>query len=139
VAARSIGKEEPQSGRWWLELARSITGSMMTSIHMLEKDQWSLAMDWKTAWKPADFHENQRNWSWFLVNRLSKFEIFKKMNKFEIKNSKKTRVHFNILCENKIQKLEINRSAKLGEEKTEGQTEKIENQLVPYKAPTLGH
>jgi hypothetical protein len=61
------------------------------------------------------------------------------MNKFEIKNSKKTRVHFNILCENRIQKLEINRSAKLGEEKTEGQTGKIENQLVPYKAPTLGH
>jgi hypothetical protein len=41
----------------------------------------------------------------FIENRLVKFEILKKIKSFEIKNSKKTRVHFKIFGENQIQKI----------------------------------
>jgi hypothetical protein len=48
-------------------------------------------------------------------------------------------VHFKIIGLNRIKKLEVNQCAKFGEAKTEGKLRKIENRLVPYKAPTLGH
>jgi hypothetical protein len=54
---------------------------------------------------------------WFLKNRPVKFEIFKNLKKFEIKNSKKTRVHFKIFCQNGSKKIEVLRARKFTEVK----------------------
>jgi hypothetical protein len=44
----------------------------------------------------------------FLKNQSIKFKKFKKIQKNEIENSKKTRVHFKIIGLNRIKKLEVN-------------------------------
>jgi hypothetical protein len=69
----------------------------------------------------------------FSVNRPAKFKICRNLKKI-----KKTRINFKIFGQNRIQKLKVNRSGKFEEAKIEGKTRKIENRLVPFKAPTLG-
>jgi hypothetical protein len=59
--------------------------------------------------------------------------FLKKIKKFEIKNSKKTRADFKIFGENIIQKFEVTHPTKFGE----GETEKKKKQPVPYKGATL--
>jgi hypothetical protein len=70
-------------------------------------------MDWYFDWKLAGFYENQKNGRdqfhrvfWKPVGQIWIFL------KIEIKNSKKTRVHFKVFGQNRIQKLEVTRPTK---------------------------
>jgi hypothetical protein len=51
----------------------------------------------------------------FSVNWPVQIEFFNNLKNFEIKNSKKTRVHFKIFGRNGIQKIKLTRSVKFAE------------------------
>jgi hypothetical protein len=66
------------------------------STYPIEKIRWFL-------WKPVQFS----------VNRPVKFEFFKNLKTFEIKNSKKTRVDFKICGQKQYLKIWSNKSCKI--------------------------
>jgi hypothetical protein len=73
----------------------------------------------------------------FSVNRPVKFEIFKNLKTFEIKNYKKTRVYFKIFGQNRIQKHEVTHPTKFGEGERKGKPGKKENDWFLIRGATL--
>jgi hypothetical protein len=73
-------------------------------------------MDSKTDENRSVFVKTDPVWFCRLTkNRPVPFEIFKNLKIFEIKNPKKTRLHFKIFCQNRIQKFVILRPTKFEE------------------------
>jgi hypothetical protein len=79
------------------------------------------------------FHENRRNRFRSVSSVFSKpVAKFKKLKKFKIKNSKKTRDDFKIFGP-RVRNFKVTEATKSGEAETEGKPEKKRKWLIPDK------